>query len=337
MEGIANLPTYFAGLLPEGVMFTAVRKLIGSAADDLFAILAATGADAIGDIEVRVPGESERKPSLTLGEATSVIRSLLKSSKSISEDYLSAIPGVQPKLSLGQLVRASRNRTYIAKFPPADLPNLIENEFACMRLAKRCRLNVAEVQIRSEALVVTRFDRLFDEQEQRLLKVHVEDMCQAMDLYPNSKYSLEYKDLLQAMLVLQLSKASLLEALRFYAFSYMIGNGDLHAKNVSLVFDQADRAWHLSPAYDLLSTLPYEGVIAGADRMALALADESYGRFTVGEFVEAGAEVGLPEDAVMKMVSATASLILRHTSMLPFAPETIAIIEGRAASLGGSR
>ncbi len=65
-EGMANLPTYFAGLLPEGVMFSAVRRLIGSAADDLFALLAATGADAIGDIEVRIPGEEKRKPTINV-------------------------------------------------------------------------------------------------------------------------------------------------------------------------------------------------------------------------------------------------------------------------------
>src|SRR5277367_3336783 len=34
-----------------------------------------------------------------------------------------------------------------------------------------------------------------------------------------------------------------------------IGNGDLHAKNVSVV--DADVGWVLSPAYDLLSTRPY--------------------------------------------------------------------------------
>jgi serine/threonine-protein kinase HipA len=42
---------------------------------------------------------------------------------------------------------------------------------------------------------------------------------------------------------------------RLLAFSYLIGNGDLHAKNVSVVDSGA--GWVFSPAYDLLATLPY--------------------------------------------------------------------------------
>lgn len=55
-EGVLNLPPFFAGLLPEGVMFAAAQRLIGSAKDDLFAVLAATGRDAVGDVDVREPG-----------------------------------------------------------------------------------------------------------------------------------------------------------------------------------------------------------------------------------------------------------------------------------------
>ncbi len=122
VEGLANLPTYFAGLLPEGLMFSAVRKLIGAAADDLFAVLAATGADAIGDIETRLPGETERMPSLDLARAAEQIKSLLSNSGTFRIDHLAAISGVQPKMSLGQLVRSSRASSYIAKFEVSRIP-----------------------------------------------------------------------------------------------------------------------------------------------------------------------------------------------------------------------
>jgi serine/threonine-protein kinase HipA len=51
---------------------------------------------------------------------------------------------------------------------------------------------------------------------------------------------------------------------RRIAFSYLIANGDLHAKNISLHTVGTTTA--LTPAYDLLSPLPY-----GDRSMALAL------------------------------------------------------------------
>lgn len=52
--------------------------------------------------------------------------------------------------------------------------------------------------------------------------------------------------------------------LRLVAFSYAIGNGDLHGKNVSVY--GSDGQVELTPAYDALSTLPY-----GDTHMALEL------------------------------------------------------------------
>ncbi len=158
-----------------------------------------------------------------------------------------------------------------------------------------------------------------------------------MDMFPNSKYSMEYADLMAGMETLGVSKATLLDAVKLYVFSYIIGNGDLHAKNVSLILDKEDNQWKISPAYDLLSTLPYKSQLDGADRMALALDDESFGRFTVVEFVDFGFKFGLPEMAVLLMIHRTASLVLKY---LPedrgiLTPEIVQIIRSRAESLMG--
>ncbi len=339
VEGIANLPTYFAGLLPEGVMYSAVRQLIGSAPDDLFAILAATGADAIGDIEVRVPGEKQREPTLNLAQAARQIQLLLGGSSGFSVDHLAAISGIQPKMSLGEIVRSSRTSSYIAKFDSPEFPNLIPNEFAFTRLARLCRIEVAEAQVRSGALVTSRFDRIFNQYTSRMQRVHVEDMVQVMDQFPNSKYSMEFSDLLNAMAQLGVSKSTLLDTLKLYVFSYIIGNGDLHAKNVSVIYDKPDQQWRLSPAYDLLSTLPYRIVLPGAERMALALIDEIYGRFLAQDFVAFGALFELPERAVLRMVNQLASTVLIHLHRALdgyISPDIIEIIAGRAKTLIGT-
>ncbi len=77
-----------------------------------------------------------------------------------------------------------------------------------------------------------------------------------------------------------------------YAFSYIIGNGDLHAKNVALVELRPAGAFALSPCYDLVSTLPY-----GDRRMALPLGGRD-DRFRVADFVEFGKQFDIPERAI---------------------------------------
>lgn len=48
------------------------------------------------------------------------------------------------------------------------------------------------------------------------------------------------------------------DLVRLVAFSYLIANGDLHAKNISLRISP-DGVLELAPAYDLLADLPYTG------------------------------------------------------------------------------
>lgn len=61
----------------------------------------------------------------------------------------------------------------------------------------------------------------------------------------------------------------------------MIGNGDLHAKNVSLLWTDVVS---LNPAYDLLSTLPYPHL---SPNMALLLEGKDV-NFKVDDFVAFG-------------------------------------------------
>ena len=336
VEGMANLPTYFAGLLPEGIMFNAVKTMIGSATDDLFAILAATGSDAIGDITVRVPGEAEHRPSINLAEATEVVESLLKRDQPLQPSLFTAISGVQPKMSLGEIMRASRNHMFIAKFESPAYPDLIRNEHATMRLAKRCNIETADIRMEPNALIVRRFDRVFNPDKKRMEKVHVEDLLQVMDRFPSSRYTMEYGDLMTAMANLGVSRAALLDVLHLFVFSYIVGNGDLHAKNVSLIYDSADGLWRMSPAYDLVSTLPYQDLLPGADRMALALG-ASFDRFSRQDFIAFGAGFGLSERAVNGMIDRTTRGVLNHAEKLMgrvVAPDILEIILDRAESLG---
>lgn len=47
----AAVPAFFAGLLPEGRRLTALRRTVGTSADDEFSMLLAVGSNTIGDVQ----------------------------------------------------------------------------------------------------------------------------------------------------------------------------------------------------------------------------------------------------------------------------------------------
>ncbi|BBY60507.1 hypothetical protein MSAR_36430 [Mycolicibacterium sarraceniae] len=89
---------------------------------------------------------------------------------------------------------------------------------------------------------------------------------------------------------------ALAELLKVVVFSWLIGNGDLHGKNMSIY--NPDGVWEPTPSYDLLCTQPYA---RWNDPIALNL----FGRantLTRNNFVEAGARLGVRTRATMNMI-----------------------------------
>ncbi|MBS1714482.1 MAG: HipA domain-containing protein [Armatimonadetes bacterium] len=333
VEGLANLPTFFAGLLPEGVMLDAVLRTVRTTKDDLFTLLAATGTQAIGDVTVRIPGETPVSKTLSAAQAAEAVQDVLKGGPSGS--WLTAIPGVQPKISIGTLVRTSRKAHHILKFESPDFPGIIANEHLFMRLARRVGLDAATTQLRDGALRVQRFDRR--REGEATFAIHQEDVLQLLDLYPYSKYSLDYSRILELGASLEAPRSSLLHLILLYAFSHLVGNGDLHAKNVSFQYDRSSRLWTATPAYDVLSTLPYADRLAGADRMALAYEDEAFGRFHAQEFAESGERYGIAAKTTMSRLR---DMTERIRTVLPslnvppaVEPAVVAEIESRCVHL----
>lgn len=82
------------------------------------------------------------------------------------------------------------------------------------------------------------------------------------------------------------------------AFSYLIGNGDLHGKNFSIHRPDAGR-WEPTPAYDLVSTQPYTG---WRDPMALDLYGRA-NRLDHRHLVESGERLGVTGRATSRMLA----------------------------------
>ncbi len=91
---------------------------------------------------------------------------------------------------------------------------------------------------------------------------------------------------------------ALVELLKVVVFSWLIGNGDLHGKNMSIY--NPNGLWQPTPAYDLLCTQPYTG---WNDPMALNLYGRA-NRLTRANFIEAGERLGIRERATKNMIDA---------------------------------
>lgn len=281
-----NLPPFFAGLLPEGRRLNALISKIKTAKDDLFSIFAAVGTDCIGDIYVKdyLRVEIKQPPRLDAVNFYAYFEELIDPASSILDTE--SLAGVQEKISASMisfpLNIAKKNKAYILKLNPKDKSNLIQNELACLQLAKKCGFEVAKAKIvldkdKNAGLLIERFDRINEK------KLHQEDACQFLNHYPADKYRISINQIADALM--QITHAPQLEILNLlcqYAFSYLICNGDLHAKNISLqTLDNG--AITLTPLYDLICTAIY-----GDFKMALKIdgRDDNIKRKTFISFAE---------------------------------------------------
>lgn len=153
--------------------------------------------------------------------------------------------------------------THILKPEPARFPDLVSNEFFCMRLAEEVGLRVAQVERATTEsgipfLIVSRYDR--DLTQEPIRRLHQEDLCQALGRLYIEKYQAEGGPSVAETIAL-IDKASAVPALdreRFWlalVFNVLIGNCDAHGKNYSLLYDSS--APTLAPLYDLISTTVY--------------------------------------------------------------------------------
>ena len=110
-----------------------------------------------------------------------------------------------------------------------------------------------------QALVVRRFDRLDDG-----TRVHIEDFAQMLGAHPEQKYLRAGYREIAVVIGREIGDDAVTEFVRRVVFCVLIGNGDAHLKNWSVIYPDR-RNPQLAPAYDLVSTIAY----VDEDRMAL--------------------------------------------------------------------
>ena len=261
------VPAFFAGLLPEGARLQAVISGAKTSADDEMSLLLVVAGDAVGDVTVVPVGEHPLDPGAASGvqdPADVSFAELFARSVSVTDQQFdTAIPGVQDKLSDALIsfpVRVGGGPA-ILKLTPRRYPRLVENEAFFLAMAASCGFRVPPFRVvhdrRGESgLLVERFDRVTEAAGVR--RMAQEDACQLSGRWPADKYRMSMRSVVRRVAsVVSSPKAAILELVRLTAFSYLIVNGDMHAKNISVRWVPSESIVEPTPVYDLVSTRPY--------------------------------------------------------------------------------
>lgn len=148
----------------------------------------------------------------------------------------------------------------LLKLNPREFKHLVENERFFIGAAREAGLRTVDAELVQDrdgesGSVVRRFDRTLV--DGRRTKLAVEDGCQVLDRHPEAKYLVTTEMLLARLCrICEAPVPAAAEYLAQVVFAYLSGNGDAHAKNVSVLRDSSGR-WQPAPAYDLPSTRPY--------------------------------------------------------------------------------
>ena len=297
------VPPFFAGLLPEGRRLSGLRRALKTSADDELSLLLAVGRDTVGDVQVVPRGEEpvSAEPLIVVDRSWSEVRFADVLGDAGIVDPV-GIPGVQDKASARMISVpiGQAGERFMLKVDPPEFPHVVENEAFFLELAHHARIARAEARVVTDAddrpgLLVRRFDRAAHP-DGTTSALACEDAAQVLGRWPADKYLLSTEEVVSALADRCAARPVALRALfQQVCFAWLTGNGDLHAKNLSILStDQQE--WRASPAYDLPSTVPY-----GDLTLALPLQGRTRG-LSRRHLLSFADDIGLPERAAASVL-----------------------------------
>lgn len=285
---------YFTGLLPEEDVLTATANIIGTSRLNYFKLLTELGKEPIGSIKIgdNILTEPPSYEEISIEELNNIIlrnEPLLGTLYKEKELRLS-LAGAQSKTGLFYSDRqyyVPKNGSpsnIIVKHTNNNFPDLVYNEYACMKIANAIGINTPNIRLESTSTqplyIIERYDRnLRDKFVQR---IHQEDFCQSLGIMSQNKYEADGGPSFAACIGLLRKSATVpvVEINRFislFLFNLIVGNKDAHGKNYSIIFDKSKK--ELSPAYDILSTTYYPML---SEKMSMSI----NGKFELDEINE---------------------------------------------------
>ncbi len=313
-----RLLPYFSNLLPEGRLRKYLAARAGVSEVREFFLLWALGSDLPGAVTIK-SAEGEAWP-IDVDDKEELPHSGRKDALRYS------LAGVQLKFSAieaasGGLTVPARGAggSWIVKLPSLEFEGVAENEFSMMTLARLIGMDVPTMKliepdavgnlpkeigsIHGKALAIKRFDRREDD-----TLVHIEDFAQVFNVYPENKYKKASMRNIANVISNEGSENDVAEFIRRLTFNTLIGNGDMHLKNWSLMYPDKRRAT-LAPAYDFVSTIPY----IADDKSALNFSrTKRFDQFTEEELSHLAAKARLPTKLVLDTARETVELFHQH-------------------------
>lgn len=343
-----RLAPWFSNLLPEkgGPLRNIVARQFDVHPDREFFLLAGLGHD--------LPGAVTVAPERQAGELQDQLISSPPSEVSGKGDVQLrfSLAGVQLKLSMlrdqrGLTLPASgEGGDWIAKLPFHEFTSVPENEYSMMTWISESGIDVPKIDLvssdsvhgvpagliepRTKIYVIRRFDRT------PTGRIHIEDFAQILDVYPEEKYQHANYESIGRILLNVAGHEAVEELVRRLVAIVLIGNGDAHLKNWSLIYNQYQEA-RISPAYDFVSTVVYGPF--HADTLALNLdRSKDFASVTPSSFRRFGERIGYPRPESLEELAAAFAAQMRAkwsllSKELPLSEQMIRHIETRLKSL----
>ena len=306
-----QLPAFFSNLLPEGLLREYLAKRANINPKHEFFLLWILGQDLPGAITVQ---PLDRNGALFLPNSDEEINK-----KKRETLFRFSLAGVQLKFlgiqrnEHGLVIPVNGiGGDWIIKLPHSIFRGVPENEYTMMELARKVGIDVPEVillpieqvegmpkeldHLGENIFAIKRFDRT-----QEGHKIHIEDFAQVFGVYPEKKYQkASYRNIAE-IIWKECGELGISEFIRRFVFNALIGNGDMHLKNWSLIYREKNKAM-LAPAYDFVSTILY----LPDDRLALNfMHSKDFKHLTIDQFKRFSAKAQLPEKLVLSIIEET--------------------------------
>jgi len=239
------------------------------------------------------------------------------------------VPGVQKKLSL-HLETGKEPRLTIVNYPigfilkpqTTEFQALPEAEYLVMQMAAATGIRTvpfALLRMPTDqdrlAYITKRIDRILpDNKTGQTQMLAMEDFCQLDGRLTQDKYRGSYERCAKIIAKYSINPGlDLSELFLRIAFSYAIGNSDMHLKNFSLIETiSGSRSYVLSAAYDMLPT----NVVMPEDTEQLALTlNGKKTKLRRSDFLTFADTCAIPAKSAEKMINKIASMQSIYLSM----------------------
>lgn len=312
-----RLPPVLSNLLPEGALRHWMAQSLKVHEDNEFPLMAHMGRSLPGSL-IASPIIAGQLPVWALDHHEQV--EAIQIDVATQQNKFS-LAGVQMKFSSVRnkdgrfnIGTDANDDSWIIKTPSTVHQFVPFNEFSAMRLAEAVGVDIPEIKLvklskldnlpniqlpnEEYAYAIKRFDR------DNGKRVHTEDFAQIFQVYSHEKYEkYNYEQIADALYSYSHQGLKDVQQLaRRILVNILLAKGDAHLKNWSVIYSNPQRPM-LSPAYDIVSTIPY---VKGESEFALNMAkNKNWYDVSMASFEIWSNRVGFPWQAVKVHITDT--------------------------------